>query len=222
MQGRVPGVSSWCGLSAASPPADSVECLVRQLGEAFAVDTAPPEPPPPAAARAFEEPALRGAAELQPDRGPESGCEATVRPHRCAGPGLASGKFLGRTEGLCGMGVCRSEQSPTGPPAARMGTASLNEFSQGLKSYTPGEDKVWLSVLPSVRTRSNGHELGNTRFSLNSRQRFCALWVMVHWHGLPTGSGCSLEISNTHPVVVLGTQPSVSLLEQGQIDIPVR
>ncbi|XP_010716633.1 cell division cycle-associated protein 3, partial [Meleagris gallopavo] len=44
-----------------------------------------------AAARAFEEPALRGAAELQPDRGPESGCEATVRPHRCAGPGLASG-----------------------------------------------------------------------------------------------------------------------------------
>ncbi|XP_015728276.1 cell division cycle-associated protein 3 [Coturnix japonica] len=72
-------------------PSDSVECLVRQLGEAFAIDAATPEPPPPAAARVLEEPAQRGAVELQPEKGPETSCEAAARPHRCAGPGLAPG-----------------------------------------------------------------------------------------------------------------------------------
>lgn len=88
-----------------------MECLVRQLGEAFAVETVTPEPPPPVAARALEEPALQGAVELQPGRGLEPGCEAAARPHRCAGPGLATGEPLeGGLRGCVGR-VCAGASS---------------------------------------------------------------------------------------------------------------
>ena len=95
-----------------------MECLVRQLGEAFAIDAATPEPPPPAAARVLEEPAQRGAVELQPEKGPETSCEAAARPHRCAGPGLAPGETMGRG--------CVREWSAdsTSNGSARLGTAS--------------------------------------------------------------------------------------------------
>lgn len=57
----------------------------------------------------------------------------------------------------------------------------------------------------------------DSRFPLSTRQRFCAVWMMVCWHGLPTGPVFSLEFSNTHTDVVLGILPSVSLLEQGMV-----
>lgn len=40
-------------------------------------------------------------------------------------------------------------------------------------------------MVPSTKTRGNGHEMKHKRFHLNIRQHFCAVRVMEHWHTLP-------------------------------------
>ncbi|XP_042723436.1 cell division cycle-associated protein 3 [Lagopus leucura] len=150
---------------------DSVECLVRQLGEVFAVDTAPPEPPPPAAERACEEPALRGAAELQPDRGPEPGCEATLRPHRCAGPGLASvnkharrkasNKILATSGGIVRspFSILQDDNSPSAPVQRQVKKHILGE--------NPGEKDVAVDLSRNLKA-------GNCAWSdLNKENQQC-------------------------------------------------
>jgi len=40
-------------------------------------------------------------------------------------------------------------------------------------------------VVPSNRTRSNGHKLKHKKFHLNTRKNFFTLRVMEHWNRLP-------------------------------------
>lgn len=42
-----------------------------------------------------------------------------------------------------------------------------------------------LPVVPSARTRGDGHKLEHRRFPLNTNKHFCVVQVPEHWHRLP-------------------------------------
>jgi len=54
-------------------------------------------------------------------------------------------------------------------------------------------------VVPSDRTKVNGHKLKHRKFRLNMRKNFFTLRVMEHWHRLPRKvvESPSLEIFKT-------------------------
>ena len=59
------------------------------------------------------------------------------------------------------------------------------------------------SVVPSDRTRGNGHKLKQRKFQLKMMKNFFTLRVTEHWKRLPRWVSPSLEIFKTHLDVIL-------------------
>ena len=73
-------------------------------------------------------------------------------------------------------------------------------------------DRLYL-VVPSDRTRGNGHKLKHRKFQLKTRKNFFTLRVMEQWNRLPRGVvKCPLEIFKTHLDAVLCNLLQVNLL----------
>jgi len=72
-------------------------------------------------------------------------------------------------------------------------------------------------VVPSDRTRGNGHKLKHRKFHLNTKKIFFTLRAMEHWNRLPRGAveSPSLEIFKTHLEEVLCSLLQAALLRQG-------
>jgi len=90
-----------------------------------------------------------------------------------------------------------------------LGLFSLEKADSESSKYLQGghqEERAKLfSVVPSDRTRGNGHKLKQRKFRLNMRKNFLTLRVTEHWNRLPRGVGKSpsLEKLKTHLDTVL-------------------
>jgi len=64
------------------------------------------------------------------------------------------------------------------------------------------------SVVPSDRTRGNGHKLKHGKFPLNIRKHFFTVNVTKHWHRLPgeVVESPSLGIFTSHLDMILSNQ----------------
>jgi len=95
-------------------------------------------------------------------------------------------------------------------------TWTLNAYKY-LESGCQEDGARLFPVVPSDRTRGNGHSLKQRKFQLNMRKNFFPLRVMEPWHRLPREvvESPSLEIFKTRPDKVLCSLLWVTLLWQG-------
>jgi len=75
----------------------------------------------------------------------------------------------------------------------------LGNASKYLQGWGQEDGARLFSVVPSYRTRGNGHKLKHRKFRLNMRKNFFPLKVTEPWHRLPRGAvdSPSLEIFKT-------------------------
>jgi len=82
------------------------------------------------------------------------------------------------------------------------------QYIQNLKRGCKEEGARFFSVVPSDRTRGNGHKVKHGRFPWNIQKNFFTVRVTRHWHRLPREVVESpfLEIFRSHLGMVLRNQ----------------
>jgi len=93
----------------------------------------------------------------------------------------------------------------------------LRNASKSLQDGGQEDGARLFPVVPSDRTRGNGHKLKPRKFRLNMRKNFFPLRVTEPWNRLPRGAveSSSLKIFKTRLDVVLCSLLWVTLLRQG-------